>query len=99
MEYIADPMIRFAAEQRIPTVFWEAEIADRGATLAYGVSVRRELGRAADQLARVLKGAKPAELPVDHATSYELVVNLKAAHALGVTVPPSIRTRADRVID
>ncbi len=99
MEHVADQILRFAAERRIPSVFWESELAERGATLAYGVDPTKELGRAADQLARVLKGAKPAELPMDQATSYELVVNRKAARALNITIPPSILVRADRVIE
>ena len=98
MGHIADQMLRFAAEQRIATVFWEVELAERGATLAYGVNVRKELARAADQLARVLKGAKPGELPVDQTTSYELAINRDAARKLGIAIPPSIFTRADRVI-
>lgn len=99
MEHIADQITRFAAERRIPSIFWESELADRGTTLTYGVNPTKELGRATDQLARVLKGAKPAELPVDQATSYELVVNGKAARALKITVPTSILVRADRVIE
>ena len=99
MEYIAGQIIRFAAERRIPSVFWESEMAELGATLTYGVNLTKELGRAADQLARVLKGATPAELPVDQATNYELVVNRKAAKALGITISPAILVRADRVIE
>lgn len=66
----------------------------RGATIAYGVDPTKELRRTVDQLARVLKGAKPAELPVDQATNYELVVNREAAQALGITIPASILARA-----
>jgi putative ABC transport system substrate-binding protein len=95
----ADKIIRYAADQRIPSFFWEAEAAERGATIAYGVNVKRELLRAADQLARVLKGARPGELSVDVSTEYELVVNRKAAAAIGVTMPPSILARANRVIE
>jgi putative tryptophan/tyrosine transport system substrate-binding protein len=98
MDHVAEQIIRFAAEQRIPSLFWEAEAAERGATIAYGVNVTRELARAADQLARVLKGAKPGELSVDTSTEYELVVNKKAAAALGVAIPASILARANRVI-
>jgi putative tryptophan/tyrosine transport system substrate-binding protein len=98
-EDVADQIIRFAAEKRIPSLFWEAAAAERGATLAYGVNVIRELGRAADQLARVLKGAKPGELPVDTSTEYELVVNKKAAAAIGIPIPASIIARANRVIE
>lgn len=97
-EHVADQIIRFAAEQRIPSLFGEAEAAERGATLAYGANMIRTLGNAADQLARVLKGAKPGELSVDTSTQYELVVNKKAAAALGIVIPTSILTRAHRVI-
>lgn len=99
MEHVAAQILRFAAERRIPSVFWESELADRGATLAYGVDPTKELGRATDQLARVLRGAKPAELPMDLATNYELVVNNKTAAALKITIPHSILVRADRVIE
>ena len=99
MDRIADQMLRFTAEQRIPAIFWEAELAERGATLTYGVNVANEFARGVDQLARVLKGAKPGELPVDQATSYELVVNRKAAAALKLAIPSSLIARADRVID
>ncbi len=94
MGHVADQIIRFATELRIPSMFWEAALAERGATFAYGVDPTRELGRAADQLARVLKGTKPAVLPVDQATDYELVISSKAIKALGITVPPSILVRA-----
>jgi len=101
VEHVADQIIRFAAEQRIPSLFWEAEAAERGGTgtVAYGVNMTRELGRAADQLARVLNGAKPGELAVDISAEYELVVNRKAAAALGITIPGSLLARANRVIE
>ena len=99
VEHIADQIIRFAAEQRIPSLFCEAEAAERGGTVAYGVNMTRDLGRAADQLARVLNGAKPGELAVDISTEYELVVNRKAAAALGITIPGSLLARANRVIE
>jgi putative ABC transport system substrate-binding protein len=99
VEQTADQIIRYAAELRIPSLFWEAEAADRGATVAYGVNLTMELRRAADQLARVLKGASPDELPVDTSTEYELVVNKKAAAVLGIAIPASIIARANRVID
>ena len=99
VEHVADQIIRYAAEQRIPSLFWEAEAAERGATLAYGVNMTRELDRAADQLARVLKGVRAGELAVDTSTEYELVVNKKAAAALGIAIPSSILTRANRVIE
>lgn len=67
-EDVVDQIIRFAAERRIPSLFWEAAAVERGAILAYGVNMIQELRRAADQLARVLNGANPGELPVDTST-------------------------------
>ena len=98
MEEVVKPVIRFGTEQRIPVLCWESRVAELGALLSYGVSLAHELSRAADQVARVLKGASPASIPVDQATSYELVVNQKTAKLLGVVVPPSILVRADRLI-
>lgn len=99
VEQTADQIIGYAAELRIPSLFWEEEAAERGATVAYGVNMTTELSRAADQLARVLKGAGPRDLPVDTSTEYELVVNKKAAAALGIAIPASIIARANRVIE
>ena len=99
LEQTATQIMRFAADRRIASVVWESDLAERGATLAYGVNPTAELARAADLLAAVLKGAKPGELPVHQATNYELVVNRKAAKALGITVPGSILVRAHRVIE
>ena len=98
MEEVVMPILRFGTEQRIPVLCWESRIAELGALLSYGVNLAHELNRAADQVARLLKGASPADLPVDQATSYDLAVNQRAAKALGVVVPPSILVRADRLI-
>jgi putative tryptophan/tyrosine transport system substrate-binding protein len=99
MEEVVQPLVRFAAERRIPSVFWESRMVELGAMFSYGANLTTELARAADQVARVLKGASPASLPVDQATQYELVVNAKTAKALGVKIPSSILVRADRVIE
>jgi putative ABC transport system substrate-binding protein len=98
MEQVVQPILQQANRHRIPVACWESEIAELGALFSYGVNLVHELDRAADQLARLLKGATPAELPVDQATSYELVVNQKAATQLGIVVPGSIRIRAQRII-
>jgi len=75
------------------------EEAEAGALIAYGTDIVEDVRRAADMLARVLKGEKPGDLPVDQASRFQLVVNLKTAKAIGLTIPPSILVRADRVIE
>ena len=96
---LAAPIIDFAARQRIPSMFPSSVGPELGGLLSYGINIPDELGRAADQLALVLKGANPAELPVDQTSHFSLVVNLKTARATGIAIPESIRTAADRLID
>jgi putative ABC transport system substrate-binding protein len=92
-------LIRLAAEKRIPVIYADAAAAENGGLISYGTSLVEDITRGADMLARVLKGAKPAELPVDQAARFEMVVNLKTARALGLKVPQSVLLRADRVIE
>jgi putative tryptophan/tyrosine transport system substrate-binding protein len=95
----AEAVIAFARERRMVTMMSDAEDAALGGTLSYGTDPFLMARLASDQVARVLKGVRPAELPVDQISRFELVVNLKAARAIGVTVPSSILVRADRVIE
>jgi putative ABC transport system substrate-binding protein len=92
-------IIRFAAERRLPSVHVFPDEAQDGGLLAYGPSVREEYRRAASYVDKVLKGAKPATLPVEQTTKFGLVINLKTAKALGLTIPPSLLLRADQVIE
>jgi putative ABC transport system substrate-binding protein len=95
----AERFAAFAARSRIPTVSSWAVVAERGNLMTYGPVLRESFARLASFVDRVLKGAKPAEMPVERPTKFELVVNLKAAKALGIAIPQSILLRADRVIE
>lgn len=91
--------IEFADRARLPAVYSSADFVRQGGLLAYSNSIDNHINVAAIYTDKILKGAKPAELPVQQPTQFELVINLKAAKALGLTVPPSLLARADEVIE
>lgn len=94
-----ESLIRAAREQRIPVIFPDAAAVENGALMSLGVNFLNEMRRGADLLARVLGGTNPTALPVDQAARFELVLNLNAAKAIGMTIPQSVLLRADRVIE
>jgi putative ABC transport system substrate-binding protein len=92
--WIAD----FATKSRLPAIGFK-ELAEGGGLMAYAVDFPVIWRRAAIFVDKILKGAKPADLPVEQATKFDLIINLKTAKALGITIPPSILARADEVIE
>jgi putative tryptophan/tyrosine transport system substrate-binding protein len=94
MTRIAD----FALRSRLPSVFEEREFAVAGGLLSYGPNVRELYRRGATYVDKVLKGAKPADLPVEQPTRFDFVVNLKTARALGLTIPQDVLMQATEVI-
>ncbi len=88
-----------ALKHRLPSMFHHSLWAEFGGLLSYGPNFVNTFRRAAEQVALVLNGRKPADMPVEQPTTFELVINLRTAKALGITIPQSIRVRADRVIE
>ena len=91
-------LAKLALEARLPTIYGARVFADEGGLMSYGVNYADQMRRSAGYIDRILKGAKPGDLPIDQATNFELVVNLKTAKALVLTIPQSILARADEVI-
>ena len=91
-------VISLAAKARVPTIYPQKEYVEEGGLITYGTSVVDSYRRAATYVDKILKGAKPAELPVEQPTKFELLINLKAAKQLGITIPPAMLARADKVI-
>jgi putative ABC transport system substrate-binding protein len=92
-------LIQFAASRRLPAAYFTKLFADAGGLMAYGASLEDSWRRAATYVDKILKGAKPADLPIGQPTRFELVINLKTAKALGLTIPQSLLQRADQVIE
>ena len=91
-------IVQLAAKSRLPAIFWRREFVEEGGLMAYGSNLAAEYRRAATYVDKILKGAKPADLPVEQPMRFEFVINMKTAKALGITFPPSILIRADQVI-
>jgi putative ABC transport system substrate-binding protein len=92
-------IVAFAQRNRLPSMYGQKEFADAGGLITYGPNTADLFRRAATYVDKILKGAKPGDLPVEQPTKFELVINLKTAKALGLTIPPSLLQRADQVIE
>jgi putative ABC transport system substrate-binding protein len=91
-------IIELAAKKRLPAMYADVEFVEAGGLVAYGANTADLFRRAATYVDKILKGAKPADLPVEQPTKFELVINLKTAKQIGLTVPPNVLVRADRVV-
>jgi putative ABC transport system substrate-binding protein len=106
LEFATNPMfyaersriVRLAASHRLPAIYESREYVDAGGLMSYAANYPDLMRRSAYHVDRILKGAKPADLPVEQPTKFELVVNLRTAKALGLTIPPAVLIRADEVI-
>jgi putative ABC transport system substrate-binding protein len=89
---------RFALHGRLPSTYFQKEPVDVGGLMHYGVDMEASYRRVAYYVDRILKGAKPSDLPIEQPTKFELVINLKTAKQIGLTIPPNVLARADKVI-
>ena len=95
----SDRILRLAAKHRLPALYGLRMFVDAGGLMAYGPSLSESWRRAATYVDKILKGAKPADLPIEQPTKLELIINLKTAKALGLTIPQSLLVRADEIIE
>jgi putative ABC transport system substrate-binding protein len=93
-----EPIIDFAASHRLPAMYPFSEMVEDGGLICYGANVVENLRAAAGYVDKILKGAKAGDLPIAQSTKFDLIINLKTAKTLGLTVPPSVLLQADRVI-
>src|SRR5262249_3560265 len=92
-------IVELAARRRLPSLFGLIDFVEAGGLMSYGANDIERFRRVASFVDRILKGAKPGDLPVEQPTKFELVINLKTAKALGLTIPQSLLIRADQVIE
>ena len=96
---LRDLIVKLAASHKLPAVYYDRVFVDSGGLISYGPDYVDQWRRAAGYVDRILKGEKPADLPVQAPTKYQFVINLKTAKALGLDVPPTLLARADEVIE
>ena len=92
-------VIEFAAKNRLPSIYTDSEFVDAGGLMAYAPNIVDQYRQAPVFVDKILKGAKPGEIPVEQPTKFEIAINLKTAKALGIKIPQAIVVRADRVIE
>ena len=93
-------LVELAAKHRLPTIYAQREfVVGSGGLMSYGADYKHQFRRAATYVDKILKGARPGDLPIEQPTKFEFVTNLKTAKTLGITIPQSVLLRADRVIE
>jgi len=98
LDRLRERIVDFAAKSRLPAMYGDREFVEAGGLMSYGVNIADLWGRAATYVDKILKGTKPADLPVEQPTKFEFVINLKTAKQIGLTISPNVLARADRVI-
>jgi putative ABC transport system substrate-binding protein len=91
-------LVQLALQHRLPGIYWTREYVEEGGLMTYSASLADLRRRAATYVDKILRGASPADLPIEQPTKFELVINLKTAQALGLTIPPTLLFQADEVI-